>query len=396
MANRRAAGRGGYAASGRVARRGAQAETTGSRRAMRGELGNGEQYGSADRGGSAGGRRSRPTDRGARVDAASGGPGERGERSEATVSRPEGRRGYGASGQSSRRGARVEAASGGPGEHGEPDGRRSRPGGRRGDDGAGRKSFDRPHPDRTPELEREFVAGRRAVIEGLKGERSLNRILVQEEATGGSLTEILALARGRGVVVQRVPRGKLDDIARETRHQGVLAYVSAKHYAELDDLIELARRRKPGLLVILDGLEDPHNLGSVIRTAEGSGAAGVVIAKRRAVPLTGTVAKASAGALEHVEVARVPNLNQAIDRLKAAGFWVVGAAPDADQNYYEADFTAPTAVVIGGEAEGLSRLTAERCDILVKIPMQGRVGSLNAGVAAGVLLYEAVRQRALL
>ena len=328
MVNRRAAGRGGYAASGRVARRGAQAETTGSRRAMRGGLGNGEQNGSADRG----------------------------ERSEAA----------------------------------------GRPGGRRGGAGAGRKSFDRPHPDRTPELEREFVAGRRAVIEGLKGERSLNRILVQEEATGGSLTEILALARGRGVVVQRVPRGKLDDIARETRHQGVLAYVSAKPYAELDDLIELARRRKPGLLVILDGLEDPHNLGSVIRTAEGSGAAGVVIAKRRAVPLTGTVAKASAGALEHVEVARVPNLNQALDRLKAAGFWVVGAAPDADQNYYEADFTAPTAVVIGGEAEGLSRLTAERCDILVKIPMQGRVGSLNAGVAAGVLLYEAVRQRALL
>ncbi len=234
------------------------------------------------------------------------------------------------------------------------------------------------------------------MIEGLKGERSLNRILVQEEATGGSLTEILGLAREQGVVVQRVPRSKLDEIAHETRHQGVLAYISAKPYVELDDLIELARKRKPGLIVVLDGVEDPHNLGSVIRSAEGSGAAGVVISKRRAVPLTGTVAKASAGALEHVEVARVPNLNQAIGHLKDAGFWVVGAAVETGQNYYESDFTGPTAIVIGGEGAGLSRLTAERCDFLVRIPMLGKVASLNAGVAAGILLYEAVRQRALL
>ncbi len=239
----------------------------------------------------------------------------------------------------------------------------------------------------------EFVIGRRAIIEALKGGRSLNKLLVQEQAEGGSLGEILALAREHGVVVQRVPRVKLDEVAQNRSHQGVLAYVAAKSYVELDDLIIKAKAKKPGLLIVLDGLEDPHNLGSVMRSVDGSGATGVIIPKRRAVPLTGTVAKASAGALEYVDVARVGNVNQALARLKEAGFWIVGADERAQQMYYEADLTLPTVIVIGNEGTGIAKLTQNVCDMLVKLPMEGQVNSLNAGVAAGILLYEAVRQR---
>lgn len=245
----------------------------------------------------------------------------------------------------------------------------------------------------TPAAE-EFIIGRRAVAEALKGERAMNKILVQEGASGGSLGEILAVARERGVVVQNVPKAKLDETAKNSSHQGVLAYISAKPYLELDELIAHARQKKPGLLVILDGVEDPHNLGSILRSADGAGAAGVIIPKRRAAPLTGTVSKASAGALEHVAVARVTNVNQAIETLQEAGFWVIGTDLAADKNHWDVDFTGPTVLVIGGEGEGISRLTKQKCDLLVRIPMKGEVGSLNAGVAAGVLLYEVIRQRA--
>ncbi len=243
--------------------------------------------------------------------------------------------------------------------------------------------------------EQEFVAGRRAVLEALKGGRTLNKILLQESSAGGSLNEIVAVAREAGVVIQQVPKAKLDEISPERGHQGIIAYTSAKPYVEIDDLIQLARARKPGLLVLLDGLEDPHNLGSVLRSVDGAGGHGVIIPKRRAVPLTGTVAKASAGALEHVEVARVVNVSQTLQKLKDAGFWVIGTAPDAQQPYWTVDYTAPTVLVIGGEGAGMNRLTKERCDALVSLPMNGQINSLNAGVAAGILLYEAVRQRSL-
>ena len=243
--------------------------------------------------------------------------------------------------------------------------------------------------------EQEFVAGRRAVLEALKGGRTLNKILLQEGSAGGSLNEIVAVAREAGVVIQQVPKAKLDEISPERGHQGIIAYTSAKPYVEIDDLIQLARARKPGLLVLLDGLEDPHNLGSVLRSVDGAGGHGVIIPKRRAVPLTGTVAKASAGALEHVEVARVVNVSQTLQKLKDAGFWVIGTAPDAQQPYWTVDYTAPTVLVIGGEGAGMNRLTKERCDALVSLPMNGQINSLNAGVAAGILLYEAVRQRSL-
>ena len=242
--------------------------------------------------------------------------------------------------------------------------------------------------------EEEFIAGRRAVLEALKGERTLNKILLQEGISGGSLIEILALARDQSIIVQQAPKAKLDEVAKNRSHQGILAYVSAKPYVELEDLIEIAKKRRPGLLVLLDCLEDPHNLGSVLRSVDGAGASGVIIPKRRAAPLTGTVSKASAGALEHVDVARVTNVSQALEKLQSAGFWIVGATADAPQNYTQVDYTMPTVLVVGNEGTGLGRLTAERCDILVKLPMLGKVNSLNAGVATGILLYEVIRQRA--
>ena len=279
------------------------------------------------------------------------------------------------------------------------DERRSRPVVRKGDRSFGPRSFDakgRRDQQRLPERveQGDFILGRRAVMEALKGGRELNKLLVQDNASGGSFAEILYRAKEQSVVVQTVPRAKLDEITQRGNHQGVVAYVAAKAYVELDELIALAQRKKPGLLVMLDGIEDPHNLGSILRSADAAGAVGVIIPKRRAVPLTATVAKASAGALEHVEVARVVNLSQAIDALKEAGFWIVGADAKASVFHWQADFTMPTVLVIGNEGEGLARLTTERCDMLVKLPMQGQVDSLNAGVAAGILLYEAVRQRA--
>ncbi|MCY0893726.1 MAG: 23S rRNA (guanosine(2251)-2'-O)-methyltransferase RlmB [Acidibacillus sp.] len=243
------------------------------------------------------------------------------------------------------------------------------------------------------EVQEEFVFGRRSVLEALKGQRALNKILLQEDASGGSLNEILAVAREQRVIVQKVPKAKMNEIVGERSHQGVIAYISAKEYVELEDLIQKAKSQKPGLLILLDGIEDPHNLGSILRAADGSGAAGVIIPKRRAVPLTGTVAKASAGALEHVDVARVSNIGQAMERLKEAGFWVVGAAPEAKEMYWQVDYSMPVALVIGAEGEGIGRLTSERCDILVGLPMRGQVNSLNAGVATGIILYEILRQR---
>jgi len=261
--------------------------------------------------------------------------------------------------------------------------------------GGGRgRSAERPVADATGEVSDEFITGRRAVMEALKSERAINKLLVQDNAEGGGLGELLALARQHSIVIQQVPKAKLDDVATNRSHQGVLAYVAAKPYAELDELIAKAKSGYPGLLVVLDGVEDPHNLGSILRSVDGVGAAGVIIPKRRAVPLTGTVSKSSAGALEHVQVARVANISQTLELLKKEGFWIIGAAGEAAKVYTEADFTGNVVLVIGNEGEGLSRLVSEHCDFLVKLPMHGQINSLNAGVAAGILLYEVVRQRA--
>jgi len=243
------------------------------------------------------------------------------------------------------------------------------------------------------DIQAEFVAGRRAVLEALRSDRALNKLLVQDDVSGGSVGELLGIARAKGVVIQRVPRARLDEIAQSRGHQGVLAYTAAHPYADLEQLLESVPKGKPGLLVVLDGIEDPHNLGSILRSAECAGAHGVIIPKRRSVALTGAVAKASAGAIEYIPVARVGNVNQVLKTLRELGYWVVGADPDGTSLYDELDYGAPTAFVIGGEGRGLSALTAKSCDALVRLPMQGHIASLNAGVAAGVLLFEAIRQR---
>ncbi len=244
-----------------------------------------------------------------------------------------------------------------------------------------------------PEGERELLWGRHAVVEALKGDRPVNKIWMLrglEEAR--TVATVRRLAREKGAVVQEVDRAKLDALAAGP-HQGLVAAMAAATYADFDQVLVASRAAERPLLLVLDGIEDPHNLGALVRTAGASGAQGVVIPLRRAVGLTGVVAKAAAGALEHVPVTRVANLVRAIGQLKEAGIWVVGADEHAEGVAYDADLTGPVALVIGAEGQGLSRLVRESCDLLVRFPMQGQVPSLNASVAGGLLLFEAVRQR---
>ncbi|MBM3275876.1 MAG: 23S rRNA (guanosine(2251)-2'-O)-methyltransferase RlmB [Candidatus Sericytochromatia bacterium] len=264
--------------------------------------------------------------------------------------------------------------------------------------GAGREddqlAAQREQTEESGEPESEIVWGRHAVLEALQGERDVNKVWILRGLEDQGLAgRIRRMAREKNAIVQEVERAKLNALAPAS-HQGVVASLSAASYADFDALIEEARGAQLPLLLILDGLEDPHNLGALIRTAGAAGAQGVVIPRRRAVGLTGTVAKAAAGALEHVPVARTTNLAQALDALKKAGFWVVGAHQDAQKLAYDVDLTGPLAIVVGAEGPGLSRLTLEKCDLLVKFPISGAVPSLNASVAGGLLLFEVVRQRA--
>lgn len=257
-------------------------------------------------------------------------------------------------------------------------------------------------PERAERIERdqvsfeggnEQVEGRHPVMEALRSGREINKILVAEGAQG-SITELLGKARSKNIIIQTVPRTKLDQISEGRNHQGIIAYIAAKEYVELDVIVQAANNSpRPGLIVVLDEIEDPHNLGSILRTAEGVGAHGVVIPKRRAVPLTATVAKASAGAIEHVPVARVANISQTIEQLKKDGYWVVGTDVDGENMYHQVEMTGPTVLVIGNEGKGLGEVVKKRCDYLVRLPMIGKVQSLNAGVATGILLYEVLRQR---
>jgi len=240
----------------------------------------------------------------------------------------------------------------------------------------------------------EFVAGRNSVLEALKGGRPINKILVSKGERHGSLREIVGLARSQGLVVQEVEQVKLDAVADGVKHQGVIAMVAPVAYAEIEDILAVAvSRGEPPFIVLLDELEDPHNLGAILRTADATGVHGVLIPKRRSCPLSATVAKTSAGAVEYVPVARVGNVAQTIERLKKDGLWVVGADAEGDKKYYDADLRGPILLVIGSEGQGLGRLTKESCDFMVNIPMRGAISSLNASVACSLLLYEVMRQR---
>jgi 23S rRNA (guanosine2251-2'-O)-methyltransferase len=240
----------------------------------------------------------------------------------------------------------------------------------------------------------EWIAGKHAVAEALRAGRDIHKIWIAEQSRKPSMQPIVAEAKRRQIVVQYVDRVKLDQMVPEIRHQGIVAQVAAYRYADIEDLLAAAKRRNAvPFFVILDEIEDSHNLGSILRTADCAGAHGVIVPKRRSAGLTAAVAKTSAGAVEHVPVARVTNLARTIERLKEEGVWIVGADPRAERTVYETDLTVPIAVVIGNENSGISRLVGEKCDFLAKLPMFGQINSLNASVAAALFMYEVVRQR---
>jgi len=243
-----------------------------------------------------------------------------------------------------------------------------------------------------------IITGIHAVREALESGRAIDRISIARGRHGERVEDLVRLARQRDVPVRFEDRAQVDRLAGTREHQGVVALAAAKKMLGLEDLLAkiAPTEGKKELLVLLDGIEDPHNLGAIVRTALAAGADGIVIPERRSAPLTEAVERASAGALAHLPVARVTNLVRAMEELKEAGYWLVGLDERAEKSYTEADFTIPTALVLGGEGKGLHELTRKRCDFLVSIPTTGPVRSLNVSVAAGVVLFEAVRQRSVL
>ena len=243
-------------------------------------------------------------------------------------------------------------------------------------------------------VEEQQLEGRNAVIEALRAERPIDKVFIASGDTDASLSRIAAMAREAGAVVVSCDRHRLDQLSEGRVHQGVVAIAAAHEYATLEELLERAEASgEPPLLVILDEISDPHNLGAVLRTAECAGAHGIIIPKRRSAGLNAVVAKSSAGAVEYLPVARVPNLPAAMETLKKHGVWIYGTAADAPADLYHTDLKGPMAIVIGSEGDGMGRLVAENCDFLVSIPMRGHINSLNASAAAAIVLYEAVRQR---
>ena len=237
------------------------------------------------------------------------------------------------------------------------------------------------------------IVGRNPVMEALKSGREIDKILIKKGKYEGSIVPIVKKAKENGIIIQEVEKQKLDAIADGENHQGIVAYASAHEYAKIDDIFELASKRgEPPFIILCDKITDPHNLGAIIRTANLAGAHGVIIPKRRAVGLTATVAKTSAGALNYTPVAKVTNLSTTIEELKKEGLWFVCADMGGD-TMYKVNLKGPIGLVIGNEGEGVSRLVKEKCDFTASIPMHGNIDSLNASVAAGVLAYEIVRQR---
>ncbi len=242
--------------------------------------------------------------------------------------------------------------------------------------------------------ENEILSGKNPVLEALRAGREMNKVWIAEGVKKAGITEIMELAKAAGIIVQFVPKNKVEQLTDGANHQGIAASVAAYRYAEIDELFELAAaRNEDPFFLILDELEDPHNLGSILRTADATGVHGVIIPKRRAVGLTGVVAKTSTGAIEHVPVARVTNLAQTVEDLKKRGLWIAGTDAKGSSDYRRMDAKLPLAIIIGSEGKGMSRLLKEKCDFLYHMPMVGQVTSLNASVAAAILMYEVLRNR---
>jgi 23S rRNA (guanosine2251-2'-O)-methyltransferase len=242
-------------------------------------------------------------------------------------------------------------------------------------------------------MSEEYIIGRNTVIEALKSTRNVYKIWMAENSVKGQAQQIIVLAKEKGISIQSVPKKKIDQMV-EGNHQGVVAQVAAYEYSEVDDILKAAEdKNEAPFILLLDEIEDPHNLGSIMRTADATGAHGIIIPKRRAVGLTATVAKSSTGAIEYIPVARVTNMARTIEELKERGVWIVGTDAKGSDDYRSMDGKMPLGLVIGSEGKGMGRLVKEKCDFLVNLPMAGRVTSLNASVAASLLMYEVFRKR---
>lgn len=275
-----------------------------------------------------------------------------------------------------------------------------------------RRKFDRSTPDRRhcerrKETRREEdyqeekifddqIEGRNSVLELLESGRDINKIFVTRGEKHGSINKILAIAKERKIIVVEKDKKQMDEMAQEENYQGVIAIVPPFEYVEIEDILNTAKERQEDpFVLILDGIEDPHNLGSIIRTAETAGVHGIIIPKRRAASVNSTVNKTSAGAVEHMKIARVTNISDTIEELKQAGLWICGTDINAEKYYYNQDLTGSLGIVIGNEGKGISEKVKKNCDFNVKIPMKGKVTSLNAAVSSGIIVYEAVKQRIL-
>ena len=246
------------------------------------------------------------------------------------------------------------------------------------------------------ETREDLIIGRNAVMEVLKSDRTIECVYIANGNMEGSIKVIINIAREKGLVLKEVDRKKLDAMSNGTNHQGVIALVTPFKYCQIADMLNDAKEKGENpFIVVLDEIEDPHNLGSIIRTAELCGVHGIIIPKRRNVGITSTVYKCSVGAIEHMKIAKVTNINSAIDELKESGLWVYGADIAGEEYSYQVDFNGPCAMVIGSEGRGISKLTLKKCDKLVKIPMVGKINSLNASVAGGIMMYEILKGRLL-
>lgn len=273
-----------------------------------------------------------------------------------------------------------------------------------------RRKFERNTPDRRQgerrkEIRREEdkieekrfddqVEGRNSVLELLESGKDINKIFITRGEKHGSINKIIAIARERKIIIVEKDKKQMDEMAQEENYQGVIAIVPPFEYVEIEGILNIAKERnEEPFVLILDGIEDPHNLGSIIRTAETAGVHGIIIPKRRAASVNSTVNKTSAGAVEHMKIARVTNISDAIEELKQEGLWICGTDIDTNKYYYNQDLTGPLGIVIGNEGKGISEKVKKNCDFLVKIPMKGKVTSLNAAVSTGIVVYEAVKQR---
>lgn len=255
-----------------------------------------------------------------------------------------------------------------------------------------KENFNKKYDKKEEKIYDDQIEGRNSVIELLESKKDINKIFVTKGERHGSINKILAMAKERNVIIVEKDKKQMAQMAQTPNHQGVIAIVPPFEYCEIEDILENAKiKNEDPFILILDGIEDPHNLGSIIRTAETAGVHGIIIPKRRAASVNSTVSKVSAGAVEHIKIARVTNISDSIQKLKDNGLWICGTDIDAKNYYYDQDLKGPLGIVIGNEGQGMSEKVKKNCDFLVKIPMKGKVTSLNASVSTGIVVYEAVK-----